>query len=198
VEPPVVIGSVGRLDAVKAYDQLLHAFHRLRERTPNVRLRIAGDGPERKTLQAVRCELGLESCVDFLGEVSNIEPVYRSFDIFVLPSVGEGMSNTILEAMASALPIVATNVGGNSELIIPEESGILCRVGDLEALVSGLERYVRDAELRLRHAHAARRRCEEHFALRRMVVSYQDIYELVGRSAPRAVDGAHTHVNRKV
>ncbi len=189
VDPPVVIGSVGRLDAVKAYDQLLHAFRRLRDRTPDVRLRIAGDGPERAALQALRRELGLEPWVEFLGEVSNVELVYRSFDIFVLPSLGEGMSNTILEAMASELPVVATNVGGNGELIIPEESGILVPAGDLEALVSALERYVRDPELRLRHAHAACRRSEEFFSLARMVASYEKIYESVARSAPRACAG---------
>jgi glycosyltransferase involved in cell wall biosynthesis len=97
-------------------------------------------------------------------------------DVFVLPSLSEGMSNTLLEAMASSLPVVATRVGGNPELVEDERSGWLFEPGDVMALAAILERLARDSNLRHELGQAARRRAVQHFSLEGMIGSYRNLY----------------------
>ena len=111
------------------------------------------------------------------GERSDVAEVMRGLDCFILPSLGEGISNTILEAMAARLAVVATRVGGNAELIESGMTGLLVPPGDSDALAEALVRYSTDRALARRHAKAARRVAQTRFSLARMVTDYCILYE---------------------
>jgi glycosyltransferase involved in cell wall biosynthesis len=143
---------------------------------PEFRLEIAGDGAERFALEQLAASLQLENHVKFLGEIHDIPSLLCRASLFVLPSRTEGISLTILEAMASGLPVVATSVGGNPEVVVHERTGILVPAGDPEALASNLmwiARHPRDGEAMGR---AGRERVEACFDCRRMVAQYERLY----------------------
>jgi glycosyltransferase involved in cell wall biosynthesis len=120
------------------------------------------------------------------GERCDVPDVICSFDIFVLPSQSEGISNTILEAMACGLPVIATAVGGNGELVVHDETGSLVPPLDSEALAEALLRYAEDPALRLRQGRAGRQRIEAGFSLDRMMERYTVLYQsLLAASAQR-------------
>jgi sugar transferase (PEP-CTERM/EpsH1 system associated) len=171
-----VIGTVGRLDPVKDHASLLRAFAALSGRDPDSILVIAGDGPCRDELQALAVSLGLTPRVRFLGVRHDVAAVLPSFDVFVLPSIAEGISNTILEAMAAGLPVIATRVGGNPELVVDGETGRLVPREDPERLAAAIAGYVVDAALRSRHGDQARRRTLEQFSLAAMRDAYARLY----------------------
>lgn len=177
----IVIGAVGRIQPVKDQATLMRAFAALRERVPGtwprLRLAIAGNGPLLESLRALAVELGIAAQCWLPGAQEDVPAVLRGFDVFVLPSLNEGISNTILEAMASGLPVVATAVGGNVELVKVEETGCLFSPGDVDALASILQRYVCDTALRQAHGEAARRAAQAQFSLTAMVANYQGVYE---------------------
>jgi hypothetical protein len=126
----------------------------------------------------------------FTGEAADIPVLLNAMDIFVLPSISEGMSNTLLEAMASGLPVVATQVGGNPELIQPERCGWLFAPGDVNTLAAIVSKAARSVELRRAMGDAARRRAVEHFSLERMIESYRNLYvELARRRGLRTTPG---------
>jgi sugar transferase (PEP-CTERM/EpsH1 system associated) len=175
-----VVGTVGRLDPVKDQAGLIRAFAVASGQRPSVLL-IVGDGPLRSELDALGRGLGLEGRVRLLGDRQDVPQILRALDCFVLPSVGEGISNAILEAMATALPVVATRVGGNVELVEDGETGLLVEVRQPEALVRALECYLGDAGIARKHGIAARARVEREFGLARMLTGYGDLYRsLVG------------------
>jgi sugar transferase (PEP-CTERM/EpsH1 system associated) len=193
----VVIGSVGRMVAVKDYPTLARAFIRACEICPAGRdrmfLAIAGDGESRSECQDLVAAAGLASQAWFPGSREDVPEFMRSLDVFVLPSLGEGVSNTVLEAMASGLPVVATRVGGNPELVEDGITGALVPAGDVEAMARALLRYADDTGLRRQHGAAARSRIESAFSLDRMVAGYLDVYEVVlrmRRSPRRSARGA--------
>jgi glycosyltransferase involved in cell wall biosynthesis len=137
---------------------------------------IVGDGPCRDELQRLAAELGLHEQVSFLGEVRDIPNLLARASLFVLPSLTEGISLTLLEAMARGLPVIATRVGGNSEVVVAGENGILVRPeapADLARAIIGL--LVNPSEGH-RLGLAGRRRVEEHFDVRRMVAGYEALY----------------------
>jgi len=177
IEPSsVVIGTVGRLDPVKDQTGLLRAFSRIADR-PDTVLVVAGDGPCRAELLSLITTLGLGPRVRLLGERRDIPRVLAAFDIFVLCSVFEGISNTILEAMATGLPVVATGVGGNPELVADGVTGALVGPRDVEGLAAALSYYVDNPEVAERHGSAGRRRAESDFSLDGMVAAYGHLYE---------------------
>jgi len=171
-----VIGTVGRLDPVKDQAALIRAFARLASTHPQAMLVIAGDGPCRGELGALVSTLGLEKRVRLLGSRSDIPVVLAALDVFALPSIAEGISNTILEAMATGLPIVATRVGGNPELVEDGRSGVLVPVQDEASLAAALDAYLDDGHLRTLHGKGARDRVVQHFSLERMGQAYTDLY----------------------
>jgi sugar transferase (PEP-CTERM/EpsH1 system associated) len=182
----VVIGAVGRLDPVKDHAGLLEAFTVLRTDQPAAELVIVGDGPCRADLERRIQERGLTGRVHLLGMRQDVPALLRGFDVFVLPSVAEGISNTVLEAMATGLPVVATRVGGNPELLEHGVTGMLVPPGNPLVLAAALRCYVEDANLRLGHGEAALRRVLAHFTLDRMAQAYRDLYQSIGsRSAPQ-------------
>lgn len=177
----LVIGTVGRMKDVKDQLTLAKAFLRLLEIIPNarewLRLVIIGEGPLRKKIAEMMESEGADDLVWMPGSKEDISEVLRCFDIFVLPSLAEGISNTILEAMASGLPVVATKVGGNPELVIDGETGLLVPPSDPEAMAGALRSYVLNAELLSRHGRAGRQRVEENFSLLKMVEAYISVYD---------------------
>lgn len=180
-EVSCVVGTVGRLQAVKDQVNLVCAFARLagagRAEFGGLRLVIAGDGPLRREVEAAIVEGGVGNRVWLAGERADVPDVMRGFDLFVLPSRAEGISNTILEAMACGLPVVATAVGGNPELVVPGDTGALVPAADDKALTDVIAAYALDPELRRRHGEAGRRRVEAEFSLDGMVERYRALYQ---------------------
>ena len=174
-EAPVV-GTVGRLDPVKDQAGLVRSFAGLRAGHPDALLILAGDGPCRAELVRLIADLGLEERVRLLGDRPDIPLVLGAMDLFVLPSIAEGMSNTLLEAMASGLAVVATRVGGNLELVEDGVTGRLVPPQDPAALAGSMAAYLEDPHLRAIHGKAARERATEQFGLDRMCAAYTDLY----------------------
>lgn len=177
----VRIGTVGRLDPVKNHVSLLRALRSVLDARPGLaatlRLSIVGDGPQRAGLESLARELDLEEVVGFTGTRDDTAELMRGFDVFVLASMNEGISNTILEAMASGLPVLAARVGGNPELVVNGVTGLLYEHGAPEGLVAGLLRYLDEPGLRASHGRAGRERALAEFSLDSMVQRYIDIYD---------------------
>jgi sugar transferase (PEP-CTERM/EpsH1 system associated) len=173
-----VIGSVGRMAAVKDYPTLVQAFIQAcqSDAAAGLRLLIVGDGPARAACQAMLEQVGLASQAWLAGNRDDADELMRAMDVFVLPSLGEGISNTILEAMSSGLPVVATAVGGNPELVSAGETGALFMPGASDSLARALLDYVADPARIAREGRAARARIERDFSLPRMVESYRAVY----------------------
>jgi glycosyltransferase involved in cell wall biosynthesis len=190
-----LIGTVARLVPVKNCLGLLHAVAKLRLEGIRVAVALAGDGPLRGELMQTAHELQISDAVHFLGDVADVDRFYRAIDIFVLNSHSEGMSNTILEAMASGLPVVATDVGSNSELIAAERTGIIVPAGDVVQLADALAGLIRRPARCRALGIAARRRAVDEYSLDRMVQNYESVYErlagrrLVSAVCPTAVTG---------
>ena len=176
-----VAGTVGRMQTVKAQPLLAQAFVRALQMQPTLRERLrlvmVGDGPLRADAQAVLDAAGVAELAWLPGERADVPDVMRGLDGFVLPSLAEGISNTILEAMASSLPVLATDVGGNAELVAAGSTGRLVPAGDVEALAGGLVDMAADAAGAAAMGRAGRERVEQQFSLRSMVASYQALYD---------------------
>ena len=176
-----LIGSVGRLEAIKDPLNLARAFIRALTLHPaavqHLRLVVVGDGAMRPQVEALLVAAGVHKLAWFAGELADVPQLMRSLDCFVLPSRAEGVSNTILEAMATRLPIVATRVGGNVELIESGMTGTLVPASDPDALARAIIAYYRDRALAKRHAKAAYHVALTRFSLATMVASYARIYE---------------------
>jgi sugar transferase (PEP-CTERM/EpsH1 system associated) len=173
----LVVGTVGRLDPVKDQSGLIRAFGEALRAHPGALLLVAGDGPCREELAGVVRSLSLEQHVRLLGERQDIPDVLAALDVFVLPSIAEGMSNTVLEAMASGLPVVATRVGGNPEMVEDGVSGRLVAARDHGALTTAICGYLRDPHLRRLHGNASRERVLRDFSLTRMNGEYDHLYQ---------------------
>jgi len=182
-EGNLVIGTVGRMKDVKDPLTLVKAFIYLLEEIPDarefLRLVIIGDGPLREKVAGVMESENINDLVWMPGSQEDISESLRCFDVFVLPSLAEGISNTILEAMASGLPVVATRVGGNSELIIEGETGQLVPASDPKSMANALRCYVENPELASRHGKAGRQRVEKYFSLSSMVEAYISVYDKI-------------------
>jgi sugar transferase (PEP-CTERM/EpsH1 system associated) len=175
--PPgaAVIGTVGRLDPVKDHVGLIRGFAAAIPGRSAV-LVITGDGPCRARIEDAARELGVDDRVRVLGERDDVPTVLNAFDLFVLPSLGEGMSNAVLEAMATGLPVLATRIGGNSELVVDDVTGTLVPRGSHEALVGAMRRYVDHPELMRAHGRAGRVRVEAEFTLATTFGAYRKLY----------------------
>jgi len=180
--PAIVIGTVGRMQAIKDQLTLAQAFVQLVRTTPagpRLRLALIGEGPLRADIAALLEQAGVMAQVWLPGARNDVPALLPALDIFVLPSRGEGISNTILEAMACGLPVVATRVGGNSELLVDGETGVLVAPGDPTALAAAIRGYVDDPDRRQAHGSAARQRIEQHFSIHSMVAAYTALYDAV-------------------
>jgi sugar transferase (PEP-CTERM/EpsH1 system associated) len=174
-------GTVGRMQAVKAQTLLARAFIRALQIEPALRERLrlvmVGDGPLRAEAQALLEAAGVGSLAWLPGERTDVPDVMRGLDGFVLPSLAEGISNTILEAMASALPVIATQVGGNAELVRPGETGEIVPPADAETLATSLVRLATDPARAAAMGRAGRVVVEQRLSLPAMVAAYQGLYD---------------------
>lgn len=194
-ERTFVVGTVARLDPIKAQADLIEAVARLvqdGETVRPVKLFIVGEGPERARLEALIAERGLPEHVSLMGAQDAVAELLAAFDVFALPSHNEGVSIAILEAMASGLPVVATRVGGNPEVVSDGKSGLLIEAGAVEALAAALARYRDDVELARAHGTVGRTRMQAEFSLQNMVERYLRLYDdvLSGGSAKVRRGGA--------
>jgi sugar transferase (PEP-CTERM/EpsH1 system associated) len=175
-----LVGTVGRMQTVKDQTNLATAFVRAAglDRTARARLRLVmvGDGPLRAEVERILEQGGVRDLAWLPGERADIPDILRGLDLFVLPSLAEGISNTILEAMATALPVVATRVGGNGELIEEGLTGALVPSADPDAIAVAMLGYFTDARRARRHGKAGRNRVERQFSLDRMVADYDRLY----------------------
>lgn len=151
----LVIGSVGLLRPEKCLNLLVEAFAEVHRRNPALKLVLVGSGEELPRLRGMAADLGLGDSCRFEPASANVVPWLRSIDIFVLPSRSEALSNSLLEAMACGCCPVASRVGGNPELVIPGETGLLFESGDAGALARALETLIGNPDLRLRLAAQA-------------------------------------------
>lgn len=191
----LVIGTVGRLQAIKDQKLLIQALVRALREQPaargRLRLVIVGDGPLRGELQQAIDASGLADIAWLAGEQADVPAWLRAFDLFVLPSLSEGISNTILEAMASGLPVIATRVGGNAELIESPTTGELFAAGDAAALAAQLLAALDDPARSKAQGAAGRRLIEHRFSLEAMVAAYESMYDRM--LARQGVPAAQLH-----
>jgi sugar transferase (PEP-CTERM/EpsH1 system associated) len=172
----IAVGCVGRLDPIKDHATLLRAADIVISQGADIKLYIVGDGCERPTLEAlVRSRSRLAGRVVFTGNVRNVSQWLNGFDIFVLPSLSEGMSNTIVEGMAVGLPIIATAAAGQ-ELVEDQTSGLLVPEKDEGAMAKSLNLLIADKSLRTTLGNNARLRAQSAFSMQRMVEEYTRMY----------------------
>ena len=188
-----LVGTVGRMQAVKDQPTLARAFVLALQQQPplreRVRLVMVGDGPLRAESLAILQGAGVADLAWLPGERHDIAGVMRGLDCFVLPSLAEGVSNTILEAMASGLPVIATAVGANAELVVHGETGEIVAPADTQALAASLMRLSAQPERAAAMGRAGRAAAQARFSLGTMVGAYQSLYDsqLEARGYPARV-----------
>jgi len=176
-----LVGTVGRMQTVKDQPLLARAFIRALQIAPELRSRLrlvmVGDGPLRAEVQGLLAAAGVTDLAWLPGERHDVPDVLRGLDCFVLPSLAEGISNTILEAMASGLPVIATRVGGNPELVQEGQTGRLVPAGDPEAMARAIIDYASNSEQARAAGQAGRAAIERRFSLDAMVGAYRSVYD---------------------
>ena len=177
----IIFGTVGRMQSVKDQPTLARAFVRLHglagDDGHRMRLVLIGDGPLRAEAQAILDQAGLGRQAWVPGARNDVRDLLKALDVFVLPSIAEGICNTILEAMASGLPVIATAVGGNPELVFEGETGALVPPSEPEAMAASMLGYVTNPALARQHGATGRRRAETAFDLNVMVENYLGLYD---------------------
>ena len=172
-----IIGTVARLAPEKDYPTMLDAFRLVANQIPEARLVFVGDGPSSLELHAKTAELGLQDRVEFLGMRRDICELLNTFSIFSLSSTTEGLSMTVLEAMACGTPVVATDVGGNREMLYPPVCGLLAPAKNPVALAEAYLRLLRNPQERIQMAAAARHRVVQDFSVHSMLRQYLALYD---------------------
>lgn len=172
-----VIGHVGRLNWAKDQVSLIQAFRRVQEQQPDTALVLVGDGELRAELQQCAIAEGVAGCVHFLGDRNDVHELLSGFDLFVLSSLSEGYSMALLEACAVALPIVATDVGGNGEIVRDGITGRLVPAHEPEALAMAMLALLREPQQATTLGHAARSWIEQHGSLEAMAARYMGLYQ---------------------
>lgn len=172
-----IVGVVGNLYPVKGHQYLIDGIPLILEKTPNTSFLFAGRGQLESQLKEQVHRLGLDRRVHFLGLRQDISRILAMLDVFVLPSLSEGLSMAILEAMIAGKPVVATQVGGNPELVLAGETGYLVPPQDSRALALSLTTLLMNREQALQFGMKGKSRAEGQFSLRTMVQAYQSLYE---------------------
>ncbi len=180
---PFIFGSVGRLAAIKNQALLIRAFALLLQQQPQYRSRCAlllvGDGPCRTELEQLRDSLTLQDNLIFTGNREDIPQLMQRIDVFVLPSLAEGISNTLLEAMAAGTPVIATNVGGNPDLLPQQlQPSNLVASNNPEQLMTAMLRYLQQPDALFSDAELVKNHCHQHFSIDTMVQRYQELYQM--------------------
>jgi glycosyltransferase involved in cell wall biosynthesis len=188
---PVVVGTVAHLSREKGLNYLVEAASRIPEVQKRLRFVIVGNGDCRQELEKYVREKGLTDVFHFAGFHPDITPYMKSFDIFALPSLSEGLSSAILEAMAASLPIVATDVGGIPELVTHGENGLLVAPADPEALARAIQHLAEDPQESLRMGQRGRSRMEERFTLERKIQETEELCGLLLKGSAHASRSAY-------
>ncbi|VAX34860.1 hypothetical protein MNBD_UNCLBAC01-1102 [hydrothermal vent metagenome] len=175
----LLIGIVARLSIEKDHKTLIKAFQRIAESSMDVKLLIIGDGQLKENLKSLVKKLNIENKVKFLGFRKDIPELINILDLFVLSSTMEGVSLTLLEAMAAGKPVIATNVGGNPEVVVDGDTGLLVPSGDPKKMAEAIIKILSDKELAAQMGNAGRKRVEKFFSLEKMVDKYEKIYQEV-------------------
>ena len=170
------IVCVGRLVRVKGVDILIDAFDRLKREGTCTRLDIVGAGPESATLSIKAANLGCADAVVFHGEVGTVEDFFDTTCIFVQPSLAEGMSNVLLEAMACGLPVIVTRTGAATDIIQDSVNGLLVDTGSVEQICDAVRKIVSDADFAVRLGMSARTTIEENYSIDIVARRYMDMY----------------------
>jgi glycosyltransferase involved in cell wall biosynthesis len=171
-----IVVTAGRLVPVKAHVLLIQSFADVVRRVPTARLLIVGEGPERESMERTIAGLGLRDSVLLAGHRDDVGCILQACDVFCLPSFSEGLSISLLEAMASGLPVVATAVGSTPRVVTPE-TGRLVPPADQDALSQALVSLLTDPALRAKMSDAARARVREHYSISRSAVQHLAVYE---------------------
>jgi len=172
-----IVGTAARLDSIKNIPMLLNSFRIVLEKMPDTYLLIAGKGPERENLESISERSGIKDRVLFLGLRYDLPEIYPLFDVFALTSFTEGISITLLEAMAAGIPSVVTDVGGNSEVVVNGETGYLVPLGEEELMADRILTLLKSPEKRNDMGAHAAERVRTHFSFQRMISSYLHLYQ---------------------
>jgi len=168
--------AVSRLDPVKHYEMMIDAWERFALKKEQVKLVIVGDGPIESELRERAAKSSVSSSIDFVGAVQNPAPWYQASDIFLLSSRREGLSNSLMEALSSGLPIISTRVSGSEDVIGETEAGALVELGDSAAMAREIGRFYQDSELRVACASRARRYAKDHYSAPIVVEKFESAY----------------------
>ncbi|MBI3321372.1 MAG: glycosyltransferase family 4 protein [Candidatus Omnitrophica bacterium] len=171
-----IVVFVGRLAPQKGLLNLLEAWAQVAPRLSDATLLLIGSGPQEEQLKRLARRLDLERRLRFVGEQADVLPYLQAADLVVLPSLAEGMSNALLEAMACGLPCVASRIGGNVELVTDGENGCLVEPGHPEQLAEAITRLLQDEQARRRFGAEGRHRVERHYAMGRITERYLTLY----------------------
>lgn len=182
---PIAI-SVARLSPEKDFSTLLCAVALAVQSVPDLQLKIVGDGPERAKLEELARQLGIAGRVEFLGERTDVPELLSTAGFFVTSSTTEGISLTLLEAMAVGLPVVATAAGGNSEIVVDGVTGLITPVGHVERLAAALVSICQRRSEWTALGQAGCDRVHEHFDVQRMVHDYEQLYTELWQQRTRA------------
>jgi glycosyltransferase involved in cell wall biosynthesis len=187
----LVVLQVARLDYLKDHATAVRTIQRVAARRPDARLVLVGDGPEREAISGLVNQLGLSEHVLFLGLRSDIPRLLRAADLLLLTSISEGIPLTLIEGMAAGLPVVSTDVGGTSEVVVAEETGLLAPAKDDDALARAVLRLGEDAALRRHLGQRGQERARALFSEARMHGHYLDLYrEMLARQSAGSKTGA--------
>jgi glycosyltransferase involved in cell wall biosynthesis len=171
-----IVGTVGRLNWAKDQASLIRAFAQVRRSRPDTVLVLIGDGELRETLRGCAFDEGVAGCVHFLGDRDDVRQLLQGLDLFVLSSITEGYSMALLEACATGLPIVATDVGGNAEIVRDEATGRLVPAADAPALAGAMLGMLHESQRASMFGRAARQWVEIHGSLETMAARYGRLY----------------------
>ena len=181
-----VIGMVGRLSPEKRCDSVIRAVDALRREGVDAELWLAGEGDERAALEGLVSDLDLQDRVRFMGYVADTARFYQALDVLAVSSIREGLPNSLLEAMALEVPVVATRIAGIPRLIVSGENGLLVEAGSEEALEAGIARLLRDRGLAANLGRAARRTVVESFGFAERMSRMTRIYDQILNESPAA------------
>ena len=172
-----VMGTVGSLIELKGHKELLEAFSRIARSRSGVRLMFVGDGPLRKDLEELSGKLGIKEKVIFAGRVMDVSPFYRAMDSYALSSFSEALPMALLEAMATALPIIATDVGDVKYMLGGGKGGIIVKPKDVDALESGMRYFLDHPDAARENGNFARKRAEVSFNIVKTKDAYEKLYK---------------------
>ncbi len=178
----VAIGMIGRFDPIKNHRMLLVAFRDVLKHISRAKLLLIGDGPLKEECKEFASELGVSNCVVFLSRRSDIAELLQAIDILVLSSNAEAASLTLLEAMAAGLPVIATEAGGNPEIILRDQTGLLVPAKNHIEFAKAIISLIQDPEKRRKMREAGKRRVRSLFSIDRMLKQYENLYLILAKS----------------